>query len=309
MEYVLREALSNVEKHANASTVRVELALADGAVRVTVTDDGRGFEVGALDDDGATTGSWECESGWPTPAAISPSTAPPGRGRRSPRWSPAAERPPSQGRADGCVPAASAGAGGSPIRGNRALTARRRAQDTRRATPPLYRWTGGGGSLLFVSARVLPAPLDKGRGAPLGYPCGATANRGRRMPALDKPSRLNRVVQSRNRAKNPPTPQNREASTSGTGSPQTKKPHVCGGSPSGASRARTGDLLHAMQASGSPDFGVSAGHSLPPAVGLAAAVCAEFPSISDRTGPRKASLAWSLAPRLGGRWTSCLEPP
>jgi hypothetical protein len=43
-----------------------------------------------------------------------------------------------------------------------------------------------------------------------------------------------------------------------------------------------------MQASGSPDFGVSAGHSLPPAVGLAAAVCAEFPSISDPTGPRTA---------------------
>ena len=51
IEYVLREALSNVEKHANASTVRVELALVGGAVRVTITDDGRGFEVGALDDD------------------------------------------------------------------------------------------------------------------------------------------------------------------------------------------------------------------------------------------------------------------
>ena len=52
MQYVLREALSNVEKHANASTVRVELALVNGAVRVTVTDDGRGFEVAALDDEG-----------------------------------------------------------------------------------------------------------------------------------------------------------------------------------------------------------------------------------------------------------------
>ena len=56
MEYVLREALRNVEKHANASTVSVELALVDGAVRVTVTDDGRGFEVGALDDDGGHYG-------------------------------------------------------------------------------------------------------------------------------------------------------------------------------------------------------------------------------------------------------------
>jgi hypothetical protein len=30
--------------------------------------------------------------------------------------------------------------------------------------------------------------------------------------------------------------------------PQMENPHVCGGSPNGASRARTGDLLHAMQA-------------------------------------------------------------
>jgi PAS domain S-box-containing protein len=51
IEYVLREALSNVERHANASTVRVELTLAGGAVRVTVSDDGRGFEADALDHD------------------------------------------------------------------------------------------------------------------------------------------------------------------------------------------------------------------------------------------------------------------
>jgi PAS domain S-box-containing protein len=51
VEYVLREALRNVEKHANASTVSVELALVNGAVQVTVTDDGRGFEVDALDAD------------------------------------------------------------------------------------------------------------------------------------------------------------------------------------------------------------------------------------------------------------------
>ena len=47
------------------------------------------------------------------------------------------------------------------------------------------------------------------------------------------------------------------------------------------------DLLHAMQASGSADFGLSAGHSLIPAVGFAARVSAEFASISDRTGPRE----------------------
>jgi hypothetical protein len=29
---------------------------------------------------------------------------------------------------------------------------------------------------------------------------------------------------------------------------EMENPHVCGGSPNGASRARTGDLLHAMQA-------------------------------------------------------------
>jgi hypothetical protein len=74
-----------------------------------------------------------------------------------------------------------------------------------------------------------------------------------------------------------------------------RNPHVCGGSPSGASRARTGDLLHAMQAYGSPVFVVSAGHSLPLAVGLAAAVCAEFPSICDRAGPKKAALARSFS--------------
>jgi PAS domain S-box-containing protein len=56
IEYVLREALRNVEKHADASTVSVELALVEGAVRVTVTDDGRGFEVGALDDNGGHYG-------------------------------------------------------------------------------------------------------------------------------------------------------------------------------------------------------------------------------------------------------------
>jgi PAS domain S-box-containing protein len=56
IEYVLREALRNVEKHADASAVSVELALVEGAVRVTVTDDGRGFEVGALDDNGGHYG-------------------------------------------------------------------------------------------------------------------------------------------------------------------------------------------------------------------------------------------------------------
>lgn len=43
---VLREALSNVARHAGATSVRVELAAADGAVTLTVTDDGRGLPPG-----------------------------------------------------------------------------------------------------------------------------------------------------------------------------------------------------------------------------------------------------------------------
>lgn len=48
---VLGEALANVRRHADASRVRVELAEAGGALRLTVRDDGRGFavpEVGEL---------------------------------------------------------------------------------------------------------------------------------------------------------------------------------------------------------------------------------------------------------------------
>ena len=41
---VLREALSNVARHAHATTVRVGVALADGRLTVTVVDDGQGIE-------------------------------------------------------------------------------------------------------------------------------------------------------------------------------------------------------------------------------------------------------------------------
>jgi len=40
---LLREALFNVARHAGASSVRVEVALRERALSITVTDDGRGF--------------------------------------------------------------------------------------------------------------------------------------------------------------------------------------------------------------------------------------------------------------------------
>ncbi|HEX9945580.1 MAG TPA: sensor histidine kinase [Thermoanaerobaculia bacterium] len=40
---LLREALFNVARHAEATTARVEVARHDGALRIEVTDDGRGF--------------------------------------------------------------------------------------------------------------------------------------------------------------------------------------------------------------------------------------------------------------------------
>ncbi|HEV3486569.1 MAG TPA: ATP-binding protein, partial [Vicinamibacterales bacterium] len=44
---VCREALNNVRKHADASKVRVELRQADSALRLVVTDNGRGFDPAA----------------------------------------------------------------------------------------------------------------------------------------------------------------------------------------------------------------------------------------------------------------------
>ncbi len=42
---IVQEAITNVLKHAEARQAMVETTVADGRVRVTVTDDGRGFEV------------------------------------------------------------------------------------------------------------------------------------------------------------------------------------------------------------------------------------------------------------------------
>ncbi len=44
---VAREALSNVARHAGASTATVAVVVADGAVTLTVLDDGRGIDAGA----------------------------------------------------------------------------------------------------------------------------------------------------------------------------------------------------------------------------------------------------------------------
>jgi two-component system sensor histidine kinase DegS len=41
---IVQEALSNVEKHAHASRVDVRVECTDDCFRVTVSDDGRGFE-------------------------------------------------------------------------------------------------------------------------------------------------------------------------------------------------------------------------------------------------------------------------
>ncbi len=41
---ILQEALTNVCKHANARSVRIAFVLEDGWARVSVHDDGRGFD-------------------------------------------------------------------------------------------------------------------------------------------------------------------------------------------------------------------------------------------------------------------------
>ena len=45
---ILREALSNVRKHANASTVRVRVDAGPAGIRLEVDDDGRGFDPGNI---------------------------------------------------------------------------------------------------------------------------------------------------------------------------------------------------------------------------------------------------------------------
>jgi len=50
--YLLREALTNVEKHAAARLVRIKLEWAADTLTVTLTDDGCGFEPGTISPDG-----------------------------------------------------------------------------------------------------------------------------------------------------------------------------------------------------------------------------------------------------------------
>jgi signal transduction histidine kinase len=45
---IMQEALANVRKHADATLVRVELAAVDDELRLTVSDNGRGFEADAV---------------------------------------------------------------------------------------------------------------------------------------------------------------------------------------------------------------------------------------------------------------------
>jgi signal transduction histidine kinase len=54
--FTVCEALANALKHADAGRVRVALARHDGQLRVEVTDDGRGFDPGAVDGSSGLTG-------------------------------------------------------------------------------------------------------------------------------------------------------------------------------------------------------------------------------------------------------------
>src|SRR5207248_5279427 len=47
---VAQEALTNVARHANAASVQVNLARENGHVRLTVSDDGRGFDMAGVAD-------------------------------------------------------------------------------------------------------------------------------------------------------------------------------------------------------------------------------------------------------------------
>ena len=48
---IIQEALNNVRKHADATVIRVGSEISEGVIRLTVSDNGRGFEVAAVPKD------------------------------------------------------------------------------------------------------------------------------------------------------------------------------------------------------------------------------------------------------------------
>jgi signal transduction histidine kinase len=46
---IAQEAIANARKHASATRIQVSIAALDGGVRLMVSDDGRGFDVGVID--------------------------------------------------------------------------------------------------------------------------------------------------------------------------------------------------------------------------------------------------------------------
>ena len=81
----------------------------------------------------------------------------------------------------------------------------------------------------------------------------------------------------------------------------------------GASRARTGDLLHAMQAAVHPEFGLFAGHFGLRRSGLRRRCFTQFPHFSGATGPKAAAFGpiRQVVTATGGRDTRVrpLAPP
>ena len=71
---VCQEALTNVYRHANAHKALVVLNV-DDAIRLTVNDDGIGFDAAAPEDRSSASGCPACASAWPGSAARSRSPA------------------------------------------------------------------------------------------------------------------------------------------------------------------------------------------------------------------------------------------
>ena len=59
---ILQESLTNIGRHAGATAVDVRLAAADGALRLTVADNGAGFDVAAAMDSAAAAGASACSA-------------------------------------------------------------------------------------------------------------------------------------------------------------------------------------------------------------------------------------------------------